>query len=284
VPEVPPTTPPTTEQVAEFLRLVGAWIWADRMYREAQDPNADPLPPHVKRLLAPYKVEGAGGESPEQWAERAVAACSEERGAAHAVVAAGRPLALAMEAHGIDSRPVLLVVFAADGGGGCAAMATTWPAARIEIERIGLRLRLAAGARGTDPAEPPHPDPSARPPSPPPDEGLRFVIDLDPDGLRHLVANGKRLSYANAGRGGQLTKRHAGAGFLVALATGGRLPHIRADALEDLRRALERGTNQGLTITGSADTYAFSAPVTVTERLLRHFEARVRRRRTPPAR
>ncbi len=280
---MPPTTPPTADQVAEFLRLVGAWIWADRMYREAQDPSAAPLPPHVKRLLAPYKVEGAAGENPEQWAERAATACSEERRAARAVVAAGRPLALAMEAHGFDNRPVLLVVFAADGGGGCAAMATTWPAARIEIERIGLRLRLAAEARGTGTDEQPHPDPSARPPSPPPDEGLRFVIDLDPDGLRHLVANGKRLCYASGGRGGQLTKRHAGAGFLVALATGGRLPHIHADALEDLRRALEHGTNQGLTITRSADKYTLSAPVTVTERLRRHFERRLAPGKTSPA-
>lgn len=282
--EAPPTTPPTAEQVAKFLRLVRAWIWADRMYREAQDPNADHLPAHVKRLLAPYKVEGAGGESLDQWAERAVAACSKERGAAHAVVAAGRPLALALEANGFDSRPVLLVVFAADGGGGCAAMASTWPAARIEIERIGMRLQLGADAPRTEGREPSDPGVAARPPDPPQEEELRFVLDIDPDGRRHLTANGKRLSYADSGRGGQLTKRHAGAAFLVALATGGRLPHIRADALEDLRRALENGTNQGLTITGSADTYAFSAPVTVAERLLRHFEARVRRRGSSPAR
>jgi hypothetical protein len=135
--------------VAEFLRLVRAWIWVDRMRREALDPKAAVLPAHVERLLAPYRVEGAGGESPEQWAERAVQAESEERAAARAVAVAGRGLAPRLEAFGYDSRPILRVVLAADGGGGVAALASIWPAARVEIERIELRLRIGADALGT---------------------------------------------------------------------------------------------------------------------------------------
>ena len=290
VPETVPTHAPTPEQVAEFLRLVRAWIWADRMRREVQEPTSAPLPPAVARLLAPYRVEGASDETIERWAERAVNADSEERGTARKVVAAGQQLALALEAHGFDSRPVLLVVHAANGGGGVATLAGTWPQTRVEIERVGLRLKVGASAPGAA-AVPPAIDPapvaasgSVQSPAVPPKDEFRFILDLDPEGLRHVVANGKRLSYADSGRGGELTKRHTGAAFLVALATGRTLPHLRPDALEDLRRALERGTDQGLTITGGPESYAFSAPVTVTQRLLRHFAGRTGRQGTSRAR
>jgi hypothetical protein len=286
VPGTLKTSPPTPERVAQFQQLVRSWLWADRQRRAAADPKSDPLPPEVKRLLAPYKVEEAGGETTEQWAQRMVAADSEERGAAREVVACGRQLALDLEAHGYDSRPVLLVVHAADGGGGVPALAGTWPVARLEIDRLGMRLKVRPRAAQDSPSAPPAPvrEPTPPAPPPPPADPPRFTLDLDGDGMRHVVANGKRLSYADGGRGGQLTKRHAGAAFLVALATGGRLPRIRPDALEDLRRALEKGTDQGLTITGGPDTYAFSAPVTVTERLRRHFAGRVSREGTSRAR
>src|SRR6202008_2428727 len=143
-------------------------FWADRLRREVQESKAEPLPPHVRRLFASCRVDlrpagglgvpadskadalprrareilssyGATGrrETPAQWAERAAKADSEERGAARAVIAAGRPLALDLEGAGHDSRPVLVVVQAADGGGGVAVLAGAWRVARVEIERIG---------------------------------------------------------------------------------------------------------------------------------------------------
>ena len=135
---------PTPERVAEFSKLVRAWFWADRQRREAEDSKADRVPPHVERLLAPYKVKGDGGETHEQWVERLLATASAECGTARELVAFGRQLALDLEAQGFDSRPVLLVVQAADGGGGVAALTGTWPAARVEIERIRLLLQVSA--------------------------------------------------------------------------------------------------------------------------------------------